>query len=733
MRSVVVVLTLCVMLGAANASADTHVAASCSLADVQAAVTAASRGDTVTVPACAETQWTAPLSITKAITLQGAGETSTYIRSNFSPGSTSWFNAGNCLIYFLSSSASADENETLRITGFNFHGNDLTGAIYIRQTSWSYPLRKVVIDNNIFSHPGNSGGDYTDAIETYGAIYGVIHSNVFNGHTYLSASSLGSTMWNYTTASLGSADMLYVEDNEFNGSARKPGGKIFSNTVGTGGRGVFRYNTYRKQVSYSYNDAGLNCHGDYGTNVYGAMACEYYGNYLIDDYYDSHQIVNMYGLRGGISMVFNNFFNAYDAGDSRIYEHETDNTAADSLHTTSRLCPSGTLYAGTYSCASDGQPQHVWRTYLWNNRYGATASGSVVPTATRTSVSPERQLRNNTDYFLYTTTACVAGGACTEGTGCGSSLPTTCTRGTGFWLTSQSCSSVPTGSYGMSPSTPIAGALYRCDPVNTWTSHYTPYTYPHPLRGGSDTTPPTLTTPCAGATTCTKPIVEIACGEGGSTQDVYIGATSTEATDTVYVCPAGGSCDADATYDEVVTAGQQMTGRWDNYFWVTPKLTVACGATHTYWASAKDASNNKMTAPMAITFAVASGTDVTGPTLSPSGGTHRAAAATNRVWATSSEACAMRYCIDGAGTPACTSSTAWTARTDPGTGMTTSHVMDIALPSSTASIVHLMCRDASDNDSANLAYPITTDAAKTIGTGTNTLSVGSGTNTLEVH
>jgi hypothetical protein len=34
---------------------------------------------------------------------------------------------------------------------------------------------------------------------------------------------------------------------------------------------------------------------------------------------------------------------------------------------------------------------------------------------------------------------------------------------------------------GRSPTTPISGALYKCTATNTWTSYYTPYTYPHPL------------------------------------------------------------------------------------------------------------------------------------------------------------------------------------------------------------------------------------------------------------
>ena len=66
-------------------SADTHVAASCSLANVQAAIAAASRGDTVSVPTCSETAWDSRLQVTKAITLRGEGAGRTTIKSSINP------------------------------------------------------------------------------------------------------------------------------------------------------------------------------------------------------------------------------------------------------------------------------------------------------------------------------------------------------------------------------------------------------------------------------------------------------------------------------------------------------------------------------------------------------------------------------------------------------------------------------------------------------------------------
>jgi hypothetical protein len=40
------------------------------------------------------------------------------------------------------------------------------------------------------------------------------------------------------------------------------------------------------------------------------------------------------------------------------------------------------------------------------------------------------------------------------------------------------------------------GTLYRCSSTNTWTVHYRPYAYPHPLvtSGGGSSVPPSAPT-----------------------------------------------------------------------------------------------------------------------------------------------------------------------------------------------------------------------------------------------
>jgi len=88
----------------------------------------------------------------------------------------------------------------------------------------------------------------------------------------------------------------------------------------------------------------------------------------------------------------------------------------------------------------------------------------------------------NRDYYLWCNPASPAGcsnfdGTVGTGTGLLAARPATCTAGPGgntngvaYWATDTS-------------------TLYVCNPTNTWTAYYTPFTYPHPLTLGTDPAP----------------------------------------------------------------------------------------------------------------------------------------------------------------------------------------------------------------------------------------------------
>jgi len=142
--------------------------------------------------------------------------------------------------------------------------------------------------------------------------------------------------------------------------------------------------------------------------------------------------------------------------------------------------------------------------YSWNNiddTTGDTIDTIVadpfvvdVPPNSNTHVVEERDLYNavSKDPEGTCTGTCFDG---TTGMGFGplANRPSTCTHVTSpdgddgglvvYFATDQ-------GSWNQSASNPqginVSGAdgvLYRCSATNTWTVHYTPYTYPHPLQG----------------------------------------------------------------------------------------------------------------------------------------------------------------------------------------------------------------------------------------------------------
>jgi len=238
------------------------------------------------------------------------------------------------------------------------------------------------------------------------------------------------------------------------------------------------------------------------------LASEIYGNLLTNHVGTNAALYH----RGGKALFF---YNNFDAGD--YWTIKFRDWVAD------EVCDQ------PYNAAS-GQPQHISHSYVFNNR---RSDNSLTPLNSGLDTDAEINCcANDTDYncketycqteetyavkrnrewWIDSTSYPTSDG--TEGVGCGTTLPATCTPGTasaadggasgpGFWVTSQSCTNT-TGLVGAStavtggtrtPSSEISGALYVCTSTDTWTEYYTPYTYPHPLRSEAapDETAPTF-------------------------------------------------------------------------------------------------------------------------------------------------------------------------------------------------------------------------------------------------
>jgi hypothetical protein len=498
-----------------TASASTIHATSCSHADVSAAVASAQSGDTVIVPACSAT-WESNLIITKGLTLQGAGVGSTVITSNYTPpnpGNPS--DERNFLIAYKP--ASPELNEAFRLTGFTLDINNKCEGIQLRNTS-ATPVNKIRVDHNEILNVSMSGGS-ARAIMITGTVYGVIDNNTFSGgNTNISSYGLNGTSWDNLTFNFGSADNIYYEDNTF----------IITNTphaAGAGGRYCARYNTY----IHTNSSAGLypwyDMHGNQGIGQnHATMGAEIYGNVVTMTYNNG---VGMFDQRGGKAVIHNNkvvstasssaqareeyddslnpttnpqpqhisdsyYWNNW--GGSRLvggYERMTeiatatgggDNYLDDAHANFSSAYANPDRYgleivggtgAGQYRLITDAQPTRLTVAPNWETNPDGTSQYRIVSDCCNVIAEDSEFYNHNVDFDG------------TTGVGCGllADRPATCTPGVGYWATEQSCTGVDDASVGAHPETPVSGTLYKCTAPNTWEAYYTPYTYPHPLRG----------------------------------------------------------------------------------------------------------------------------------------------------------------------------------------------------------------------------------------------------------
>lgn len=427
----------------------TRNSASCSYADVFSAIAAASAGDTVNVPA-GNCTWSSTLTISKSISLIGAGIGNTVITAGADP-----------II-----SASPPIGALLRVSGFTFNQNGSHRGMTLNSGN-NWTPKDLRVDHNRFTN-GTTGDGC--GIQVYGA-WGVIDHNTFDnldgafrfdggGPT----PDNGQDDWsNYGNLIYGTANNIYVEDNAITTS-----GYYMTSDSTYAGRFVLRYNDI-----YGGGSPHVDIHGNTGYDP--SMGGEVYGN-------NFHVGGRITGHRSGRLAMF---FNVGTSG-SDYYTYNNDG------------CPTEAKEIANNSV-------------ILNNRVGV--SGSLWGYEAYLDASLGKCYSVADDYNHWRdNSSCIYPNTCaniTTGAGCGPNLPASCTAGTWFFLTSQSCSNL-TGMVGQNPSTPISGTMYQCGgsaysgntsktgyvpatgPNNQWNAVFSPYTYPHPLRneGGGDTMPP---------------------------------------------------------------------------------------------------------------------------------------------------------------------------------------------------------------------------------------------------
>jgi hypothetical protein len=316
-------------------------------------------------------------------------------------------------------------------------------------------------------HPTNT--NHTRAISAFG--FGLIDHNYFtdalDGVDVEGGQSgdavPGDASWNQPM-SLGSANAVYIEDNEFNYTQVLDG--AYDSYAGA--RVVFRYNDVK--------NTNFGGHGLDSGHLRSTLQQEIYENTISNS---GTHIYTTANTRGGTALLFKNTVTASGGSyDSFLW---IQNYRSDSAYPTSWGPCDGTNSVdqntpGQYGwgCKDQvgrGTNQASYPQYSWGNNFkgsASTASNFTICGYQDCTRAQKYHIKNNREFYNE-----VEGfnGSAGVGSGTMASRPATCIPNVAYFVTDQE----------------VQGTLYQCTAKNTWTRYYQPYTYPHPLQtGGSD-------------------------------------------------------------------------------------------------------------------------------------------------------------------------------------------------------------------------------------------------------
>jgi len=273
-----------------NANAATFTASSCALSDVQSAVNKAAEGDTVVIPS-GSCRWSGGVSISKGITVQGAGTATTITSAGSSLFTINGNGSGNYRIsnmVFLGTSSGGTDIaingawDSMRIDHITWNtgstraiyvGRLMVGDIVYRGLNRTH--QKALIDNINYTPASSSAG------RPFILIYG-----------------LGYRAWQQDDG-FGSDNFVFIEDSDFNYAANN-----YVVDTEMGGRYVFRYNNVR--------NAGVSMH-DMGGQLLarGNRATEQYNNTLTCSGSGCGGRTGLQSTRGGTGLFYNNEIRGY--------------------------------------------------------------------------------------------------------------------------------------------------------------------------------------------------------------------------------------------------------------------------------------------------------------------------------------------------------------------------------------------------------------------------------------
>ena len=140
--------------------------------------------------------------------------------------------------------------------------------------------------------------------------------------------------------------------------------------------------------------------------------------------------------------------------------------------------------AGAYVSGSNASPaaalsQALDPIYEWDDTASNLYQGNIGTDTGRTIANRDWYTDNsNGSPHAQTSPTSPFNGTSGVGFGTLANRPTTCTPNVGYFATDQGTWNTSGNGFGQ-------GELFVCNATNTWTVHYIPYTYPHPLAGGT--------------------------------------------------------------------------------------------------------------------------------------------------------------------------------------------------------------------------------------------------------
>lgn len=287
-------LALLLVLTPGAASAATWNAASCSYADVSAQADSAQNasladGDTVTIPACSQTNWTTQLTVTKGIILQGAGEGVTILGDNVTKNGSST----SSLMKFT-----VNTPHTFRITGFTLVGVATDPSIFskghvnLTGTSTAFRVDHITVTTPQTAFIRIVGGALLGVIDHITRTSGG-PGLIFQGdQAGWAGSAYGDGSWAASLA-LGTVEAIFIESGTFTCGAATT--NAFD--ADGGARVVYRYN--------AFTNCAVTSHGTEGQGRgRGVRSHEVYENtFTFTSGVTADFIV---WFRGGTGVMFNN-------------------------------------------------------------------------------------------------------------------------------------------------------------------------------------------------------------------------------------------------------------------------------------------------------------------------------------------------------------------------------------------------------------------------------------------